>query len=106
MLATGSVRKGRERGKWMKTSCLLESTTVILFCCLPLSCPVGMWANYHDLYMPAAVLHGIYYTQGLCWEFCLGGKQLDKKSQTNNIQNFQTLTFPALLASSTSCTSQ
>lgn len=104
MLAKGSVRKGRERGKWMKTSCLLESTTVIPFCCLPLSCPVGMWANYHDLYMPAAVLHGIYYTQLFVENSACVGSSWIKKP--NKSQNFQNLTFPALLAASTSCTSQ
>lgn len=45
MLAKESVRKGRERGKWVKTSCVLKSTTVILSSFLPSSCPVGMWAN-------------------------------------------------------------
>lgn len=105
MLAKGSVRKGRERGKWMKTSCLLESTTVIPFFCLPLSCPVGMWANYHDLFMPAAVLHGIYYTEVLVGNSaCVGSSWIKKKA--NKSQNFQNLTFLTLLASSARCTSQ
>lgn len=45
MLAKESVRKGRERGKWVKTGCFLKSTTVTPFSFLPLFCPVGMWAN-------------------------------------------------------------
>ena len=107
MLAKESVRKGRARGKWVKTSCLLKSTTVIPFSFLPLSCPVGMWANYHDLYMPAIVLHRIYYTQLFVENSaCVGSSWTKRKKKKDENRNFQSLTFPALPGASTSCTSQ
>lgn len=58
--------------------------------------------------MPAMVLHRIYYTQLFIKNSaCVGSREIKKKKKRKDeSRNFQSLTFPALLEASTSCTSQ